>query len=172
MSAEVSLGHNACMAEVSIYVAVISAVAGIGGATISQLITAFREGSQAKRDRQERHAEAMRQACVELLRAAGDLRAQVANNYSYHGLEMGARLEQVRRYAAATQLYAVSVSLLAPEILGESADLLATAAGSLADWAVGNTNLEQGSMIREPNFRQLDDCVRAFRTKVVGDAES
>ena len=95
----------------------------------------------------------------------------MANNFSYHGLEMGARLEQVRSYAAAAQLHAVSVSLLAPERLAESADLLATAADSLADWTVLNTNLEQGSMIREPNFHQLDDCVKAFRKKVVGDAE-
>jgi hypothetical protein len=159
------------MADVSIYVAVISAVAGIGGATISQITVAFREGLQAKRDRQERHAEATRQACVDLLGAAGNLRAQVANNYSYHGDEMGARLEQVRKYAADTQLHAVSVSLLVPESLAESANLLATAAGSLADWTVGNTTLEQGSMIREPNFRQLDDCVKAFRTKVVGNAD-
>jgi hypothetical protein len=159
------------MTDVSIYVAVISAVAGVGGATIAQVTTAFREGRQVKRDRQERHAAATRQACVKLLRAAGNLRALVANNYSYHGNEMGARLEQVRRYAAATQLHAVSVSLLVPESIAESADLLATAAGSLADWTVSNTNLEQGSMIREPNFRQLDDCVKAFRTKVVGDAK-
>jgi hypothetical protein len=52
------------MADVSIYVALISAAAGVGGATIAQLTTALRESREAKRDRQERQAEATRQACI------------------------------------------------------------------------------------------------------------
>jgi hypothetical protein len=159
------------MSDVSIYVALISGLAGVAGATVSQVTTAFREGRQAKRDRQEKHEEAKRRACEELLRAVGNLRTQVANNYTYHGEEMGTRLERVRNYAAAAQLHAVGVSLLAAESLAMLADVMAKAANSLAEWAVENTNLEQGSMIREPNFRDLDDRTKAFIEKVVGNGQ-
>jgi hypothetical protein len=157
------------MADVSIYVALISAAAGVGGATIAQLTTALRDSREAKRDRQERQAEATREACIKLLRAVGDLRTQVANNHSYHGVEMGARLERVREFAAAAQLHAVRVSLLVPEHLAELADLLAAAASDLAEWTAQSTNLDEGSMIRTTDFRELDDRIRAFRTRVVTD---
>ncbi len=162
------------MTSVSIYVAAITAAAGIAGATISQYITAFREGKQAQRDRQERHETATREACENLLRAAGDLRTQVANNRSFRGdrAAMTARLEKVREHAAATQLHAVSVGLLVPAMLAEPADRLATAAQSLAVAAVKDTDLDQGWVKADPDFSPLDECAAAFRKEVLQYAKS
>jgi hypothetical protein len=154
------------MADVNIYVALISAVAGASGAAISQLTTVYREGRQAKLDRLERRAEKNYQACLELLRAAGNLRTQLANNNIYHGAEMGARLELVRQHAAATQLAADTISLLIPANFAKTAELIAEDAGNLADWAVANTDLNQGSMLRKPDFHELDHHVKTFRAEI------
>jgi hypothetical protein len=158
------------MADViTIYTAAISAVAALGGATITQYIGVIREGRQAKRDRGERYAEAERQACLNLLQAAGDLRNQVANNTSYRGPEMQARLEELRAFAEAAQLHAASVALLMPEKVARKADELAGAASTLADWAVKNTNLELRGMNDErPDFSNLNACITAFRAEAVG----
>lgn len=157
------------MADVTIYTAAIAAVAGVGGATISQYLAAVREGKQAQRDRQERHEAAMREACENLLRAAGDLRTQVANNRSVRGdrAAMTARLEKVREYAAATQLHAVSVGLLVPAKLAEPANQLAAAAQTLTATTVKDTDLDQGWVKTDPDFTALDACAEAFRKEAV-----
>jgi len=160
------------MADISIYVAAISAVAGVGGATLSQYLAAFREGRQAKRDRQERQETATRKACEKLLRAASDLRTQVANNRSFRGdrVAMSARLEKVREYEAATQVNAVSVGLMAPGQLAKPADQLAGAARSLALAAAQNTNLDEGWVPVDPDFTELDTCVDAFKKQALDHA--
>jgi len=162
------------MADVTIYTAAIAAVAGVGGATITQYIAVVREGKQAQRDRQERHETAMREACENLLRAAGDLRTQVANNRSFRGdrAAMTARLEKVREYAAATQLHAVSVGLLVPLKLAEPADRLAAAAQSLTATAASDTDLDQGWVRADPDFTTLDECAEAFRKEILQYAKS
>ena len=161
------------MTSVSIYVAVITAAAAIAGAAISQVTIALKEGRQAKRDRHERRETATREACEELLRAAGDLRTQLANNRSFRGdrAAMSARLEEVRRYAAATQLHAVSVGLLVPDKLAEPADRLAVAARSLALVAANDTDLDQGWVKVDPDFTMLDACVDAFRSDALDYAK-
>ncbi len=162
------------MADVSIYVALISASAGILGATISQLTGALRESSQAKRDRQERSATATCKVCEELLLAAGDLRTQVANNRIFRGdrAAMTARLEDVRKHAAATQLHAVRVGMLVPGQLAEPADRLAAAASSLAAAAVNDTDLDQGWVSVDPDFTRLDACVDTFRREALAYVRS
>jgi hypothetical protein len=157
------------MTDVSIYIAVITAAAGVAGAAVSPVALAFKDGRQAKRDRAERQATAVREACVSLLRAAGELRTQVANARNYNGPEMGARLEDVRRLAADTQLYAASVAMLA-DSLATRAHLLATAAGKLADWTVENTNLTRGSLLLDPDFSELNTCTADFSKDAVAYA--
>ena len=168
-----SLSDNAYMADVTIFTAAITAVAGVGGATMSQYIAAIREGRQAKRDRQERYETARREACENLLRAAGDLRTQVANNRSFRGdrAAMTARLEKVREQAAATQLHAVSVGLLAPDRLADPADRLAAAAQKVAEAVVKDTNLDKGWVDVDPDFAALDACVDTFRMEALKEAK-
>jgi hypothetical protein len=157
------------MTDVSIYIALISAGAGVAGAGISPVAQAYKDGRQRSRDRAERQATAMRQACVDLLRAAGELRTQVANNRSYHGTDMATRLEEVRRLAVATQVHAAEVEMLAPTATAELAGKLATSGGELADWTVRHTNLQLGVLAEDPPYRELDDRLADFRAQAVRD---
>lgn len=160
------------MADIPIYVAVITAAAGIIGAAIPQISFIVRDVRQAERDRLERHAAATRHACLELLRAVGELRAQVADNHEYHGEKMGARLAKVRKRAAAAEMHAVSVGLLVPATLAGPAERLAAAASRLAAVAAENTDLALGVMARAPNFTDLDACLATFRQIAVAQAKS
>jgi hypothetical protein len=158
------MGENADMADVSIYVAVISAAAGIVGATIPQAATAIRDGRRAERDRDERFADTRRQACVQLLRTVLDLRVRVANNQDYHGEEMAARLAAIRECAATAEVEGVSVALLVGPELATAAEQLASAAARLATVAVESASLQLGASTRAPHFGELNDCVAIFKT--------
>jgi hypothetical protein len=126
------------MSDVSVYVAVISASAALLGAAITAVTTAYQHSRQAKRDREDQHDTALREACVDLLRAVGDLRDQVANNHDYPGGdEMGARLAQVRQYVTAAKVHSVRIALLAPRSLSKPAEQLAEAADRLGVMTAG-----------------------------------
>lgn len=158
------------MPEVSIYVALITAGAGATGAAIPQIATVVRDVRQADRDRHERRVETRRQACLDLLHAASDLRTQVANAAQYHGSDMGARLAEIRKCAAAVQLHAVSVALLAGESLDDPAERLAAAAMDLAAAAVHNADMSLNQMVSCPDLSEFDGSVKAFRLRAVADA--
>ena len=155
------------MADVSIYVAVISASAAILGAAVSPLSTAYQNARTAGRDRQERHKTATREACKGLLQASTDLRTLVQNTHDYHGEEMGSRLAQVRQDAADARTHAFSIALLEPQALADPAMELAAAAGSLAVATAQNTDLAMGVSIRAPDFSELDACIAAFSKRAV-----
>jgi hypothetical protein len=165
-------GQNAFMPDVSIYVALIAAGAGVVGATIPQIAILVRDGRQAERDRRDRGAETRRQACLDLLRAAGELRTRVANAAEYHGTEMGARLAEIRESEAAVRLNAVSVALLVPRKLTEPAEELAEIARRLVAVTERDTDLDLGVRAGQPNFAELDRGVAAFRRAAVGAADA
>jgi hypothetical protein len=154
------------MPDVSIYVALIAAAAGVSGAAVPNI----RDSREAKRVRRERDAAARRQACLDLLRAAGELRTRVANAADYHGDQMGARLAEIRECDAATQLHAMSVALLASGKLTEPTARLASAATRLVTVTARNTDLKAGEMLIKPDFTELDEKITAFRQVVVADA--
>jgi hypothetical protein len=153
------------MADVSIYVAVISAAAGIVGATVPQASTAIREARRAERDRQDRLSEERRQAYVQLLRTVLDLRVLVANSHEHHGGEMAARLAEMRQFAADARVTAAGIELMvqAPPALGDTAERLAQAADRLAEAVAENASLP-------PDFRELDECIRAFKDQCLQGA--
>ena len=159
------LRNNVGMAEVSIYVTLITAGAGIAGATISQVSTAFREGRQAKRDRHERYVTASQDACFELLRAAGALRTDVENLNSYRGNADGLRerLEVIRGHSAEAQLHAAGVGMKAPDRLTEPAERVAAAASSLMKAVLESTDLDNGVMVDFPGTGALNTELVAFR---------
>src|SRR5258708_5298581 len=128
------------MTDVPIYVAVITAGAGIIGAAIPQVAGVFRDVRQAERDRRERSTDATRNACVELLRAAGELRILAENMSNYRGDANGmrARVDQARSQAEATRLHAASVAMRVPDKLAGPAEKVAVAASGLADEVVRN----------------------------------
>lgn len=167
------------MPDVSIYVALITAAAGVLGAAVPQIISLIRDirqtnrdRRQGERDRQDQHLRERRQACLDLLRAAGDLRTGVANAAQYHGDQMAGRLADIRGGAAAVSLHAVNVALLAPEQLAEQAERVALAARLLARAAEDQTDMQLGQMIGEPDYTEIDESVAVFRQAVIdGDQD-
>lgn len=160
-------GDNAEMPQVSIYVAVIAAGAAVLGAAIAPMSTAYHKVSAAKRDRVARQEAAVRQACMDLLRAARDLRVQVANTAAYHGNEMGARLERVRQLEADAASHADEVALLLPMSVADSAVRLSRAVSALATAAQANVKPGFGASLRDPDFTDLDACIEDFRVRVI-----
>lgn len=161
---------NTYMTDVPLYTAVISASAAVFGAAIPTIGIAMQSVLQARRDRRERYESAKREACVELMQAVENLRTQVANNHDYHGDEMGARLAQVRSYAAQARVESVRISLLVPPELAEIAQQLATAASRLEQAAVNTTNLRQGTSTELPDFAELSARIAAFKAEAVNNA--
>jgi hypothetical protein len=158
-----------CMADVPIYVALITAGAGLMGALVPQAWIVFREIRQRERDRQDQYVAQARGACLELLRACGTLSAHVKNMNSYRGDRNGLfnRLEQVRGDLADVQLHAASVGMAAPSTLTEPARQLAAAAESLTNSVEEVTDLEHAQMFDRPRTASLDDLTSAFRDKAV-----
>jgi hypothetical protein len=157
------------MADVPIYVAAITAAAGLIGALIPQAALVIREVRQAEKDRRERFATATRDACVNLLQTSGELRTRVENIHSYRGDASGmrTRVEDVLSQAEATRLHAASVSLLVPGRLAEPANKVAAAARALAEEVVRNTNLDRGVSIDTSDTRALDTSITDFRDEAV-----
>lgn len=167
-----SRGDNAGMPQVSIYVAVIAAGAAVLGAAVAPVSTAYEKARRAVRNRSEQRETAIRQACIDLLRAARDLRVQVANTAAYHGSEMGGRLERMRQLDADAASHADEVALLVPVSVAESAARLASAVRALATVAQANVKPQFAASIREPDFTELDACIEDFRTRVIADFRS
>jgi len=160
------------MPDVSIYVAVITAAAGLVGATIPQFTILARDARQAERDRRERRADARRQACLDLLGAAGDFRTSVMSTALYHGPEIAQRLADVEAGSAAVNLKAVSVALLAPDLSGP-AQQLAQAARDLALVTRRNTDVDGNQqMTSPPDFTGLDDRIGALGASAVASART
>ena len=155
------------MSDVSIYVAVISAGAAIAGAAVPQIASVVKEGRQADRDRRERQTDALRQACLAIWGAAGELRTLVANAARYQGDEMEDRLAKIRSSAEAVQLQAVNAALLAPHTLAGPAQQLAEAAAYLADEAAAHTDVRVKAMSSPPAFTGFDQYAEEFRKQAV-----
>jgi hypothetical protein len=159
------------MADSSIFVALIAASAGVLGAAVSPFSTAYQNSRQAKRELEERHDTALRDACVDLLRAVGDLRDQVADNYDYSGGdEMDVRLAEMRKHVTAAKVDAVKVALLAPQALGQPARQLAEAADRVAVMAAKSTDKKIRAANRAPDFGELDDRIAVFSERAVDHA--
>ena len=167
------LRNNLPMADVPLYVAIITAAAGIVGAAIPQVAIMIRDVRQGERDRRERSATATRDACVELLRAAGELRTLSEGIRSYRGKADGmrARVDEVRERAAATGLSAARVSLQAAA-LETPAYAVASAASDLAHAVVDGTDMDQGVFVGKLDVSTLEKSASAFRDEAVKYARS
>lgn len=157
------------MADVPLWVAVITAGAGIIGAAIPQAGAVLRDVRQAERDRRERTAATTHEACVALLRAAGELRTLTESIPSYRGDANGmrARVEEVRARAEETRLHAADVSMWVPDRLAGPADLVASAASDLTDDVLRCTDLNEGVPIGDPDVSKLVERMAAFRREAV-----
>ena len=157
------------MQDVSIYVALITAGAGVLGAGASQIPASVRDGRRNAQVRQDSRDDRLRQACIDLLVAAEGLLAGVANAVDYHGDEMTSRLADIRGTAAAVQVHALAARLLAGGDLAGAAERLASAAGAFAADAESKADLSLGSM-RATDPAGLTRAVASFRTAAVRQA--
>jgi hypothetical protein len=162
------------MADGSIYVALISASAAILGAAVSAISIARQNARQAERDRQQRREEQrqrreeeVRTACLDLLRAAVDLRTQVENNKEYQGPKMRARLSRVRKHASDAFLHSVHIGMIEPRAFADLSGKLARAARNVEVASAENTSLEMNMANEVPDLRDLNDCIEAFGEKAV-----
>jgi hypothetical protein len=151
-------------------VAVITAAAGLVGATIPQFTILARDARQAERDRRERRADARRQACLDLLGAAGDFRTSVTSTALCRGPEIVQRLAEVEAGSAAVNLQAVSVALLAPDLSGPAARLAAAARDLALATSVNTDVAANQQMTRRPDFTEIDSCIAAFGESAVANA--
>jgi len=160
------------MVDVPIWVAIITALAGILGAAIPQGAIVLRDVRQAERDRKERFDAATREACVALLRAAGELRSLAEGWRSYRGdpTAVLARVAEARSLAEGTRLHAVDVSMQVPGQLGAPANVVADAATALIRDVVENTDQSRGVVLGDPNVEPLVTAIDAFRDAAVGYA--
>jgi hypothetical protein len=155
------------MSDVSLYVAVITAAAGVAGGSIPSITNVIRDGRQAKRDQQNHQTETERQACLDLLAAASELRARVANAADCHGDELDARLAQIRDLEATIHVHAASIAFLTPEDLAKPADRVAGAASRLVKSAEEKVVKPAKQMVERPDFKELDDSVKDFQDSAV-----
>jgi hypothetical protein len=157
------------MAEIPVYVALITAGAGLLGALVPQAWIVFREIRQRERDRRDQYVAQARGACLDLLRASGALSAHVKNMNTYRGDRTGLcnRLEESRGHLADIQLYAASVGMAAPTLLTEPARQLAAVAASLTRSVEEVTDLDNAEMLDKPDTRPLDELIAAFGDKAV-----
>lgn len=160
------------MPEVSLYVALITAAAGIVGAAAAQIPGVVRDIRLADQERRERNANNRVQACMDLLSAAGDLRTQVMNASQYHGERMGDLIAEIRKGATAVELQAARVEFVMPRRLGEPADQLAKAAKKFAALAVAGTDMVHNEMLRVPDTAELDQAAERFREQAVNEIRS
>jgi hypothetical protein len=149
--------------EVSLYVAVITAAAGIVGASLPLIMTYLRDVRRAERERRERIVGSQRQVCLDLLATAGELRTQVENAAEHQGPRMADLLAEIRRCAEAVRQNAARVELLASANLAERADRLAKAAEVLTAAAVAGTDLRNGQMVKVPSTAELAQAMSAFK---------
>lgn len=153
------------MPEVSIFVAVVTGGAAVLGAAVSPLSVAYQNSRQSARERRERRETEIRQACAGLLKAARDLRVQVANNHAYQGSELPSRLERVRELATEAASHTDTLLLLLmPVGVVDSAERLTAAASKQADTAEANIDASVRLSIRSPDFAELDECIKDFST--------
>jgi hypothetical protein len=164
-----AVGEDTVMPDVSIYVALITAGAGALGAGVSLVPAYIRDVRQPAQARRDSRDDSLRQACIDLLGATEDLLAGVANAVDYHGNDMASRVAGIRTAAAAVQVHALTVQLLAEGGLAGAAERLAGAAAVFTADAESKTDLNLGSM-RAVDPAGLIEAVASFRTAAVRQA--
>jgi hypothetical protein len=138
---------------------------------------AKREEAQANRQRSDQRTQARRQAYVDLLGAAAQLKIEIKIAEQRHWKDMNVRLATIQQHAASAGLHASRVALISPET-AEAARALASAAGQLAAATASHTNMgyqgEQflGGQITPPaDFTEFDECIKSFSDAAAQDSE-
>jgi hypothetical protein len=169
------------MSDVSVATTVISTtgalLGALGGATLTYRANAQREEAQASRQRKDQRTQARRQAYVDLLGTAVQLKAEIEIAGQRHWKDMNVRLTSIQQHAVSAGLHASRVVLLSPET-AEAALALASAAGRLAAATANHTNMGYegerflgGEITRPADFMEFDQCIKRFFDAAAQDRE-
>lgn len=152
------------MADVPLYVAIITALAGVVGAGIPQLAAVARD-RRAERDRRDRISTRTREACIALLSAADELRTLAENLPVYRGDADGmrARAAEARSLAKDTRIHAADVTMQVRDLI-DAADELASAASDVAGDVARNIDMNEGVLLGNPDVSTLVKRIDAFRS--------
>ena len=152
------------MTDISLYVAIVTAVTSVVSVSVPMLFGRAREIRREKRDEakelrqeQEELAGEKREQCIGLLSLARQFRVLVVSSR----FERNEKVEQVRRSAAEIASQADIVEFNVPKA-GPAAVSLADEARKLALTAE-KKNREHGSSLASGDFRKFDDCLEVFK---------
>jgi hypothetical protein len=157
------------MADVPIWVPVITAMASIVAGTIPLVINALRADRRDMRDRQERlarerqrHSWKVRRECSVLLRAARDFRVLVENDDEYNGPDKAEHGWAIRERASDLTGRADAIGMLVPG-LAAPADALAEAATCLVPVMTDDKGRLLGGSTKRPDFTEYERRIKAFK---------
>jgi hypothetical protein len=148
------MDDNLHMADVTLYVAIVTGGFTAVGAAIPQ----FSTSRQAQRAEHERSEAVRRDACLALVRSAIELRTQVANYHERGGSDVAPQLAAIRERAAAAEICAHTVAFMLPP-LADFTMSIAAVAMRLAEEAERYPK-------RPPDFLDLNARILAFARKV------
>jgi hypothetical protein len=118
----------------------LGALGALGGVALTHRLNFRREEAQFNRQRKDQRTQARRQAYVDLLGMATQLKSEIEIAGQRHWKDMNVRLATIQQHAVSAGLYASRVVLLSPET-AEAALALASVAGRLAAATAENTNM-------------------------------
>jgi hypothetical protein len=150
----------------------LGALVAFGGVALNSWVTVRREEAQARRQRKDQRTQARRQAYVDLLGTATQLRVKIEIAEQRHWKDMNVRLATIQEHAVSAGEHASRVALLSPET-AEAARALASAAVRLAAATAKHTTMgDEGGQITHPaDFTEFDDCLTRFSGAAAQDRE-
>jgi hypothetical protein len=156
------------MADVPLYVAVVTAGTSVISSAVPLVIAWARDAGREKRAEakeltreQEGLAGDKRELCVKLLSLARHFRVLMENAYDSRGPVLDPNVEQARRSVADIASQADKVEFNVPKA-GIAAVSLADAARKLALTAEEKSR-EHGSPLVSSDFTKFDDCLEMFK---------
>jgi hypothetical protein len=173
------------MPDFSVVISTAGTLLGaLGGVAMTHRINVRREEAQARREeaqanrqRRDQRTQARRQAYVDLLGTATQLKVEIEVAGQRHWKDMNVRLASIQRHAASASLQASCVAMLSQET-AEAAFALAAASGRLAAATTNHTDMgyrdEQflgGQITRAADFKEFDECIKRFYLVAAQDIE-
>jgi hypothetical protein len=170
------------MADISVITTAISTagtlIGALGGVALTYGAGARREERRSSRERKDRRAQERREAYLDLLGAAAQLRVQIEIASQRFWNDMDARLVAIQGQATSAGLHASRAALFRPGAVADAAEALASAAGRLVAAMVKNAEMRYqderflgGEVGAAPDFRLLDECVQRFYAAAARDTE-
>lgn len=176
------------MPDISVVATAISTtgalLGALGGVALSSWTTVRRDQAQLRRDeaqfhrqRDDQRAEARRQAHLDLLGTANQLKTDIEFAGVQHWTDMNVKLDTIQQRAVSASLHASRVALLSADT-AEVALQLGSAASRLAATTARNTVMggdqnQQflgGQITQKIDLTEFDECIQRFSRAAAPDS--